>query len=219
MPNDDIATTLHAAVQRSFDDLMERIASDGLTALKKTLDEAGVSERLKQYEIFSHVAGDAVIFEIVLDTSKVVATDPKTMAAIRSEASKLRQEMMRRVTKSFEMGVDGPRRVVRDARKFQSDARAPLRDARMSARDARKPALDARKSSGDRLIENPRGMDLTADGKLSVTLERSTKTGKSGFKLPKGPFQGILGDFMDRLHGTIADNFSDVLQGIVARHI
>jgi len=217
--SDDISTTLHAAIQRAVGDLTEKMATEGLTALKQALDDAGVSEKLKQCEVFSHVAGDSVIFEIVVDSNKVMATDPKTMAAIREESSKLRQEMMKRVTKSFEMGQDGPRRVVRDARKSQSDARVSTRDARSSARDARHPALNARKGpSINRVIENPHGMDLTQDGKLSVTLERSTVTGKSGIKFPKNQFQGIMGDFMNRLNSAVSNNFADALKGIFSKH-
>ena len=216
---DDISTTLHAALQQAMGGLMDKIATDGLSALKQTLDDAGVSEKLRQCEVFSHVAGDTVIFEIVVDSDKVVATDPKTMAAIREEASKLRQDMMKRVTKSFEMSQEGPRRVVRDARKSAIDARNSTRDARNSTRDARHPALSASKPATSKTIENPHGMDLTSDGKLSLTLERSTVTNKSGTKFPKKAFQGIMGDFMDRLNGAIGNNFSDALETILARHI
>ena len=215
---DNISTSLDAAVQRAMGGLIEKMATDGLSALKQTLDDAGMSEKLKQYEVYSHVAGDTVIFELVVDSSKVVATDLKTMAAIREEASKLRQEMMKKVQKSFELGAEGPRRVVHDARKFQSDARMSAHDARASARDARHPASDARKGA-DKYIDNPRGMDTTPDGKLSVTLERSTTTGPSGFKIPKGAFQGILGDFMDRLNSAVANNFSDALGSILGKKL
>jgi hypothetical protein len=180
---------------------------------KQTLDDAGVSERLKGFEVFSHVSGSSVIFELVMDSSKVIAADAKTMAAIREEATNLRKQVMARVTKSFELGPEGPRRVVRDARRMQSDARSSPRDARRGARDARRGA------AMDRILENPRGMEMTPEGKLSVTLERSATTGKTGFKIPKGAFQGILGDFMDRLNGVVADNFSGELQNILSRHL
>lgn len=216
---DSTSTTLHAAISRAMDGLIEGIAIDGLSALKKTLDEAGVSESLKQYEIYSHVAGDSILFEIVVDSSKVVATDRKTMEAIRSEASKMRQQMMKRVTKSFEMGLEGPRRVVRDARTAKSDARMPTADARRGAREARRPATDARRQLGDKRLEGPHGMDLTPDGKLSVTLERSTSTGKLGFKYPKGAFQGIMGDFVDRLQKAVSSGFSAELESILARRL
>jgi len=221
MPS-SVATTLQAAISRVMDDLAERIATDGLVALKKTLDEAGASERLKQYEIYSHVSDTAVIFEIVVDADRVVATDPKTMAAIRTEASKLRKQMMAKVTKSFEMGLEGPRRVVRDARAGTTDARSSTRDARSRVGDARRPALDARKRMGTGgsadmdQIENPRGMELTPDGKLAVTLERSTSSGKLGLKIPKDSFQGLLGDFMSRLNDSISVRFASELESIVA---
>jgi len=216
MSTDNLTTSLHAAIQRISDGLMEKMATDGLTALKQTLDDAGVSERLKQYEVFSHVSGDSVVFEIMVDSSKVVATDAKTMKAIQIESSKLRQAMMKRVTKSFEMGPEGPRRVVRDARRFQSDARKSAGDARVPARDARKSGTDARREAGN-TIEDPHGMELTPDGKLSITLERSATTGKSGFKMPKNTFQGIMGDFMNRLNDAVAGNFAGKLQDIISR--
>ena len=216
---DSITTTIHAAVQRAMSGIMDGIATDGLVALKQTLDAAGVSERLKQVEIFSHISGKSVIFEIVVDPSVVVATDAKTAAAINEKSSKIQQDMMKQVTKSFEFGENGPRRVVRDARTFQSDARSGARDARSGARDARSGARDARSgASVDRVLENPHGMEMTNDGKLSVTLERSMTVGKSGVKIPEGDFQGILGDFMDRLNAAVSKNFSTELEKIITRH-
>lgn len=216
---DDISTSLHAALQRYMSDLMDTIASDGLTALKQTLDDAGASERLKQYEVFSHVAGNTVVFEIVVDSSVVVATDVKTAAAIQKEMSKARQMVMKKVTKTFELGLEGPRRVVRDARMFQFDMRTSARDARTSARDARQSARDARSSIADATIEDPHGIDMTPDGKMSITLERSVNVKNSIMHLPKGAYQGIMGDFMDRLNQAISTNFSDKLNEIMSRHV
>jgi hypothetical protein len=216
MPSDDISTSLHAETQRIIDRLMSNIAKEGLSALKQTLDDSGFSEKLKQYEAYSHVAGDSVIFELVVDSSQVIATDAKTVEAIREQESKARQDMMRRVTKTFELGVSGPRRVVRDARRFQSDARSKTSDARVSARDARTPARDARV---DRVIENPRGMDITYDGKMSLTLERSSVVKGSDTTFPKGSFQGLMGDFMNRLNKAATKNFSGELEKIIARHL
>lgn len=216
MPSDDISTSLHAEMQRTIDKLMSNIAKEGLSALKQTLDNAGFSERLKQYEAYSHVAGDSIIFELVVDSSQVVATDAKTMDAIREQESKARQDMMKRITKTFELGDDGPRRVVRDARKFKSDAKSQTSDARTSARDARTSARDARTS---RVIENPHGMDLTSDGKVSLTLERSSVVRGSSTLFPKGSFQGLMGDFMNRLNKAATKNFSGELEKIIARHM
>jgi hypothetical protein len=215
----DVSTTLHTALSRAMGSLMDRIAVDGLSALKKTLDEAGVPERLKQYEIYSHVAGDSILFEIVVDSSRVIATDRKTMEAIRSEMSNMREQMMKRVMKSFEIGPEGPRRVVRDARIAQNDVRMRPMDARRGARDARRQILDARRKLEDKRIEGIHGMDLTPDGKLSVTIERSASAGKLGFKYPKGAFQGIMGDFINRLQDAISNNFSEKLESILSKHL
>ena len=209
MPSDGISTSLHAETQRIIDRLMSNIAKEGLSALKQTLDDAGFSEKLKQYEAYSHVAGDSVIFELVVDSSQVVATDAKTVEAIREQESKARQDMMKRVTKTFELGVDGPHRVVRDARRFQYDARSKTSDARAPARDARAP----------RVIENPRGMGITSDGKMSLTLERSSVIKGSDMTFPKGSFQGLMGDFMNRLNKAATKNFSGELEKIIARHL
>jgi hypothetical protein len=195
--------------------MVENLAVQGLRVLKKTLDEAGVPESLKQYEVYSHVSGNSVIFEIIVDADKVMATDPRTMAAISTESSKLRKQMMAKVSKSFEMGSEGPRRVVRDARTGTADARS-------RASDSRKPALDARRRMGTGgsaamdQIENPRGMELTPSGKLSVTLERSTVSGKFGLKLPKDSFQGIMGEFMTRIEKVLSNRFVEEMSSILA---
>jgi hypothetical protein len=225
----DFATSLHADLQRMIPNLMDRIASDGLKALKATLDEAGVSERLGHCEIFSHVAGDTVIFEVVVDSDAVVASDAKTAAATQEEMSKAKKKMMKKVTKTFEMGLEGPRRAFVDARKFQMDARSSARDARSSARDARVSAKDARSSaekragradSGlDRHIDGVKGMNMTPSGKLSLTIERSMSVDKLGTHIPKSAFQGIMGDFMDRLNSAIHNNFADKLSVIMSRHV
>lgn len=215
---DEFSISLDAAIGRAADGLTQKLATDGLKALKMSLDAAGVSERLGHYEAYSHISGDSVIFEIVVDSSKVVATDAKTLAALREEMSESRKKDMEKVVKSFELGPNGPRRTVSDARRPTVDARKNPFDARRPATDARRPATDARKGSGDRRIENPHGMKMTQDGKIAITLERSTVTGKFGVKFPSGKFQGVMKDFFDRLHGAISSNFSEELELILAKY-
>jgi hypothetical protein len=97
------------------------------------------------------------------------------------------------------------------------DARKSTFDAKHRIKDARYPALDARKKLNDKRIENPHGMSITDDGKLALTIERSVSTGKFGIKLPKNAFQGIMGDFMDRLYDAISNRFSTELETILTK--
>jgi hypothetical protein len=222
MKTSNIETSIRTQIHRALGGLIESAAKDGLVALRKSLSEAGFVGN--QYEIFSHVTDSSVIFEIVVNSSDIVVTDKKTMDAIETESSKIKEEMMKNVKKSFEITVDGPRRVVNDSRSSVNenrvkDARKPSRDARSSMMDARNTVAGTQKDTLNPLIENPRGIDVTSDGKLSITIERSTKKTSSGIKFPKNLNQGVMGDFMSRLNDSISDNFSKRFQEILTRHL
>lgn len=220
---DNVTTSLHAQVQRFISGILDTIASEGLIALKQTLDDAGVTKNI-DYAVLAHTTGDSVIFEITVDSSTIVSDDPITIAYLQKARLELYKQKMKNVTKTFELGLDGSRRVVYDARKTASDARKhandirrPARDARVSARDARRPARDAR-SGVDRTIENPHGMSMTKDGKLSITIERSVIKNKSEIQIPKGVYQGIIGNFIDRVNNIVAEEFVGELEKIITRY-
>jgi len=69
-----ITTSLTTQLRRATEAVRDDIAKDGLIALKRVLDNAGFSESdyLKDYEVYSHIHGDGILFEILL---KLDSTD------------------------------------------------------------------------------------------------------------------------------------------------
>lgn len=209
----DIATTLNAMVRRAFEAVVDDIAKDGLVVLRRVLNGAGFSgsEHLRDYEVFAHISGDTVSFEIVLDIEAVVPEDEVTRRAIEEQREKA-EEIEKQADKSFHL-----------FRKTQRVGR--LRDARKPARDARKPARDARKNASDRLVEHelarlaPRSARVTRTGKLSVALRRSVRETEDKIEFPKDKFQGILGTFMEEIKNVVYDKFAPELRKIVERYV
>jgi hypothetical protein len=205
--NTDIATTLTAAMNRAVDQVVDGIASDGLKVLKSVLDSSGFSksEYLKNYEIFAHVSGQEVTFEILLDVEAVEPEDEITREAMNEQLERAQEKASR----TYRMSSRGVQRV---------------EDARRPARDARRPARDARKTAQDRLIEHeialraPRSARITRTGKLAVALKRSVRSMKEKTVFPEADFQGIIGKFMKEIESTIADRFIPELGDIIQRH-
>lgn len=211
----DITTALRTALDRAADDMLDGIAKEGLVLLRRILDEAGFrdSEYLKDYEVYSHIVGRSVLFEIVLDIEAVVAEDSDTAQQMNEKAQALEDAAVR----SYSLGLSGPRRQIglRDAR----------RDARRPARDARRPARDARRTARDRLLAHevansrPRSARVTREGRLSVSLRRSVRQREDEtLEFPEAEFQGILGRFMRDLKGLIATEFVPALAEVVKRY-
>ena len=212
----DIATTLDAMVRRAFGAVVDDIAKDGLRVLRRVLDEAGFSksEYLRNYEVYAHVSGETITFEIVLDVEAVVPEDEVTRQALEEQQEKA-EEMEDQADKSFHL-----------SRKTQRVGRLRgLQDARRPARDARTPAHDVRKTASDRLAGHelarlaPRSGRVTRTGKLSVALRRSVRASEKKVEFPKDKFQGILGTFMEEIKDVISDKFAPELRKIVERYV
>jgi hypothetical protein len=209
----DIATTLDAVVMRATAAVLDDVARDGLIALRKILDSAGFSESeyLKDYEVYAHIQGTEISFEIVLNIEAIVSEDEVTQKALE-EQQKLAEEAEKQSDRSYHL-----------SRNTQRVRR--MRDMRRPARDARKPARDARKTSKDRLTEHelarlaPRSARVTRTGKLSVALKRSIRETEGEVKFPEGQFQGILGSFSKELQKVISDRFTPSLQSIIKSYV
>jgi hypothetical protein len=206
----DIATSLTAAMNRAIDSIVDDVAQDGLEALKIVLDSSGFSksEYLKNYQIFAHVIGRIITFEIILDIEAILPEDLVTTQALQNQTQSIQD-----VAKTYGMSISGPQRLI-----GMSDAR---RDARQPARDARQPARDARKNSRDRLIAKevanirPRSARISKSGRLSVALRRSVRENESTVIFPEGVFQGILGKFLTDLKQVIVNTFAPKLAQIL----
>jgi hypothetical protein len=189
MKIDQLEKVLLESVKEITINLNEKLAKDGLVVLQRVLDVSGASRSLGQYDLYSHISGDSVIFEIIVNSDVVIATDEMTQKAISEEMSKWRKNTIANITKSFIMSERGPQVFMHDARN---------------------------EVAGDTYIDNPSGMDMGDDGKLSLTLERSTRKTKSGeFMMPKGELQGLLGKYMEKLNKVIAKNFADELTKVI----
>jgi len=213
----DITTSLTAYLDRLVDEMVDAIAKDGLVLLKRVLDQAGFAKSpyLKDYQVFAHVIGDVVSFEILLDVEAVVPADEVTRQAMEDSAD-AGDEQEAVASSTYAMGPNGPQRLV-----GKTNA---MRDARTPARDARRPARDARKTSRDRLIEKevanitPRSARVDRDGRLSVALRRSARTNGEEIVMPQGEFQGIIGTFLREISSIISAKFSPGLSEIIGRY-
>lgn len=211
----NIATTLHNAMRRAASTVLHDIAKTGVVALKRILDKSGFgrSEYLKNYEVYSHVIGDSVLFEILVDIDAVQAEDELTQKALEEQAKALEN-----VNTTYGVRSGRAYSRVRDARK-------PAQDARKPAKDARKPARDARTTAKDRLLAHevalhaPRSARITREGKLSVLLKRSMRETESEVRLPQGDFEGIMKNIMDKLSDVLYQHFIPELQGLINDYV
>jgi hypothetical protein len=215
----DIATPLYAALKRVNSTVTDAIAKDGLRALKRTIDAAKFpeSEYLKDYEIYAHVIGNEIEFEIVLNIEAVEPADEVTRKAMEEEKTTQEEELRRDLARTYGWHMRGPRRL-RDARKPSRDARIPLRDARTRARDIRKTS-NHRLLEHEMALRNPRSAEVTPEGKLSVSLRRTVRETEKEVRLPQGKFQGVIDKFMKNLSKVIAENFAVELQEIIQKYV
>ena len=223
----DLATSLTTALNRIVvSSVVDDVAKLGLKALKKALDDAGFQkmEKLKDYEVFSHVSGNTILFEIVLDIDSMDVPPEKLDEASQS-AEILESEIDNLVFRTYGLTKGGD--VSRISR--MKDARSPVQDARRPARDARRPAgrgSMARKvdhaaaKAAPRALAGMKGIRVTKEGKVSLSFQRTmTKTDEGETKYPEGKFDGVMKDFMDRLKKVISDVFVPELDQAMARYM
>lgn len=208
----DLATTVHAALQRAADSVLDEVATDGLRVLRQVIHDAGFdkSEYLKNYELYAHVGASSVTFEIVLDVEAVLPEDRATQEAIdqqRAEAERAEAEAAR----TYHLST-----------KTQSVRR--LKDKRSPAKDMRRPPRDARKNAQDRLVEHelarfaPRSARVTRTGKLSVALRRSVRETEKEVVFPQAKFDGIVQKFLDNLKKVVFEKFVPKLRELLEQH-
>lgn len=223
MSDYDIATSLAAQLQRAVSSVSDSIAKEGLLALKRVLDASGFqkSRYLKNYEVFSHVNGGVVSFEILLDLEST-DIDPKKLKQAADQALEAQEDAARRTYVILQRG--GNTRVAR-----MRNVLRPARHANVPVKSALRPmkhaAQSTYKDSSQRLMEHkvaasaPRGMNLNREGKLSIQFEKQTRTTSSGdLHYPQGHFQGIVKDFMDALNKIIVDKFTPELEHILSTY-
>lgn len=215
---DDLSTSLHATFQRAVDAVIDEIAKDGVRILKGVVDSAGFgeSEYLKNYDVFAHVDGGEILFEIVIDASALELKDKHAQEIVEGA----RPAAVSAAARTYGMGAGGVQRQIgrRDARKGSEQRTGRVRDART-------PARDARKTSGLRLLGHemsahmPRSANVTRSGKLSVFFRRSLREGTSEIKYPRGKLQGLIQEFVDKLADAVADKFAPELEKMLKRRL
>lgn len=216
----DLATPLYAALDRAVDGLIDTLAKEGLEALKRVIDRAkfSQSEYLKDHEIYAHVLGDSIEFEVVLSLEAIVPEDSETREEIEKQLQEEEDEKLeRQMARTYGWSTKGPRRI-RDARKAPRDARTSLRDARSRAPDIRTTARH-RKFQRTVALRTPRSAQVTPEGKLSIALKRTVKETETEVRLPQGQFQGVVDQFMKELKSLITDEFAKELTKIVSRYV
>jgi hypothetical protein len=222
-----------AMLEDSISSMIDVVATEGLTALKRVLDESGFAEspNLKDYQLTARVTDDMVEFEISIDMEGLDDASKKKVRkenedVYRNHAKQVRGKgEAKEFVRTYMMSPKGrPQRIL------------GRRDARRPAKNARKPALDSRvmpamrahaatpKTSGERDVEHefaaesPRGLDVDRDGKLRIALQREIRNTKRKVIFPKDAYQGIVKKFVDELKDIVESKFAPELEDILARH-
>lgn len=224
----ELATTLNAMMARVVDSVIDAVAMEGVSVLKKILDEEGFSqsEVLKDYEVYAHVVGGEVTFEILIPSEAFDAEDPQTKDAIDQGQQEAEEAAHTPGVRTYGFQpTSRPGRLTgrRDARR---DARKSVWDARRDARKAPKTLVSRKKTAQTRLIEHkaalnaPRSMDVNREGKVSLRMSRTVEdTPEGGVRMPQGKFQGVIGKFMESLNQVILENFAPELEKILRRRL
>lgn len=223
-----IATTLTAALLRSVDNVVDTIALEGVTVLKRVLDENGFAENemLRDYEVYAHVSGREITFEILVPAEAFDTEDAQTREAVEQARQQAEEAVHTPGVRTYGFQpTSRPGRLTgrRDARR---DARKSHHDARRDARKAPQTLTSRKKTAQTRLIEHelalhaPRSMKVNRDGKLSLRMSRMVEdTPEGGVRMPKGKFQGVIGQFMEKLETVIAEQFTAELSKLLARRL
>lgn len=223
----DIATSLDAALLRIVDSVVDVIAVEGVDVLKKILDTAFAgSEYLQGYEVYAHVVGREIEFEILIPAEAFDTTDSQTADAI--EKSNQEAEDVTRTpgvrTYGFQP-TNRPGRLTgrRDARR---DARKSNWDARRDARKVPQTLTSRKKTAQTRLIEHqialtaPRSMQVNREGMVSLRMSRTVEdTPDGGVRMPQGQFQGVIGAFVESLQKVVAETFGPELEKVLERRL
>lgn len=222
----DFATSLNAMLLRAVESVVDLVAVDGVVALRKVLDESGFakSEYLRDYEVYAHVQGQVVTFEILITAEAVDMQDPATKEAVDQNA----EEDTDREPGTRTYGMTPTRRPGRLVGRYDArrDARTPARDARRDVRQPARTVKSALKTAQIRLIEHemalvaPRSMKVNRQGKVSLRMSRSVEETPEGqVRMPQGEFQGVIGKFVESLKDIIANRFAPELEKILARRL
>lgn len=224
----DITTSLEAAVLRAIDSVVDVIAVEGIAVLKKILDEGGFaqSDLLKEYEVYAHVVGREIDFEILVPADAFDMSDAGTKSAVdqaKQEADEVANTPGVR-TYGFQPSAS-PGRLTgrRDARR---DARKSNWDARRDARKPPKTLQSKAQTAQSRLIEHqiamsaPRSLQVNREGKVSLRMSRTVEdTPEGGVRMPQGKFQGVIGQFVESLQSVVAESFGPELEKVLARRL
>ena len=212
----DFTTPLRAFFSRTEDRMIDGVAKEGLLVLRRILDESGFSksEYLKGVELFAHVIGKDIMFEMLLSADSV---EPDGRAAAQDMVEEAMDRAIPDIARTYGLAPE-PARIV-----GMHDARKPVRDARKPARDARKPA--GRKTL-DRLLGHeiaqhaPRSMRVNRSGKLSISMRRTMREAESGaVHVQPGPLSGIPAAFIEKLKIVLLDKFAPSMAEVVRRSV
>jgi hypothetical protein len=228
----DYATSLVAQLERATEAVKDEIAKDGLMALKRVLDEAGLPRKplLKDYEVYSHVGAEGIIFEILLqlhavdvDVKKVEEAAARAAQGFEDAADRTYQVIARggfnRVARMKDKRRPIPSAINRPKRTNNNLRQWGPNSSKYGPRSAFK-GPNERKTDHALSMSAPRDMHVNREGRLSVTFERQTRVTKSGdIHFPQGKFQGIMKKFMDELRQVVSEKFAPEIEKILKNYI
>jgi hypothetical protein len=228
----EFATSLVVQLQRAVEAVTDEVAKDGLTALKRVLDEAGFSKSsyLKDYEVFAHVGSGGITFEILLrlesvdiDSKKVEEAAAKATEAFEQASDRTYQVISRggfnRVARVRDIRRPVPSALNRPKRTKTNLKQWGPSSSKYGPRDAFK-GPNERKTDHKLAMSMPRDMNINREGRLSVSFQRQTRTTKSGdIHFPQGKFQGLVKKFVNELKTVVLENFAPELEKILKNYL
>ena len=217
-----IEDILSVQLDRVVDSIQDGIAQDGLVVLKKVLDRSGFgkSKHLKNYEVYSHVRPESIVFEILLEFSALdidmekIREDSERTAKNWEKASKRIYTIISRGGFNRVARMKDNRRPIPSALNRPKRTKSKMLEWGSGARNAATNAND-RQRAHSIAMGAPRDMHVNREGKLSIQFARQTRTTKSGIHFPQGQFQGIMKEFIDELKNVIAEKFVPELEKIL----
>lgn len=204
----DYTTSLAALAQRAVDAAVDKIAKDGVVALRRVLERSGFgrSQHLKDYDVLAHVRGDTVEFEILVDASAIEDSDEVRAEAERAE-KEAEAELQDAAARTFALEGDKAVRVV--GMRGRKDARTGAKDARLTYK--------GRLIRHEMALRAPRSMSINRKGKLSLRFKRSVRETEKGFEYPTRKREGIVAEMFEAIESVVAKAFLPEIKAIVER--
>lgn len=223
------SSNLNSLLDQISSEYMEEVAKEGLVLLRSLLAKSGFldSEYLKDYELSSHMDGDSVVFEIIINESSISDSSINEVREISTPVNpnNLPGEQYTIPTIPSRAFASARRILSGGSRGGSYDARKSSKtshDARVSASDARR---DNRVTSSDRSLTRdasapaPRNMRVDRQGKLVLAFRKQMEENGDTYSYPSGDFSGIVREFLEKLQVFLLEQFAPKLEEIITGNL